>query len=265
MKNIYVFMRKIFRQAVSYAWLPVILMKALWIHAFGGSYWEKVLKISYCSSDWARGLAWIMGLERRVYGDPAEANGALIVSNHCGYLDVMAEACTFPIRFAPNSGIRKWPFLGWYLGLSMPVWVDRNSRQQSFEVMKAFRETLHHGVNMLIYPEGTSTDGKHGLLPFKSTAFEAVCGGNIPILPVVLNYHPTPDGFPLAWFGDATLIPHYWHILGYRRQIVELHILPKIYPGDRNRKELAQYVHDIMQTKYNEIKSKIEHKENSNG
>lgn len=265
MKSIYIFLRKIFRLVVSYAWLPVIQMKALWIHAFGGSYWEKVLKISYCSSDWACGLARIMGLKRHIHGDPSEADGALIVSNHCGYLDILTEACTFPIRFAPKSEIRKWPFLGWYLGLSMPVWVNRNSKQQSIEVMKSFRETLHHGVNMLIYPEGTSTDGENGILPFKSTAFEAVCGENIPILPVVLIYHSTHDGFPLAWFGDASLLPHYWHVIGYRRQEVEVHILPKIYPGDRNRKELAQYVHSVMQAKYDEIKSKIkqENKETS--
>ncbi len=253
---ILVFIRKIYRLFISIMWLPVIMVPTLWTHIFGGSYWDKVYKISFYTSKWARGLAKLMGLEIRIHGDQKDADGVLIVSNHCGYLDIFTQASVFPIRFAPKMEIKYWPILGWYLGLSMPVWVNRKAPQQSVEVMKSCRETLHHGVNMLVYPEGTSTDGEEGLLPFKSTAFESVCGQHIPILPVLLVYHKTPDGFPLAWFGDMKLLPHYWHVIGYKKQVVDVYILPKVDPGDRDRKELARDMHELMNRKYIELKNK---------
>jgi 1-acyl-sn-glycerol-3-phosphate acyltransferase len=260
---ILVFIRKIYRLTISLLWLPVVMIPALWKHLFSGTYWKKVYRLSFCVNRWARGLARCMGLKIRVHGDPKEANGVLIVSNHCGYLDVMTQGAVFPIRFAPKQEIRWWPFLGWYLGLSLPVWVDRQSPQQSVKVMEACRETLKNGINMLVYPEGTSTSGEEGLLPFKSTAFEAVCGQDIAILPVLLIYRKTPDGFPLPWFGKMKLFPHYWHIIGYRRQEVEVFILPKVIPGERNRKELALYMHELMEKKYKELKENI-NKEQAN-
>lgn len=255
--TILIFIRKIYRLTISILWLPVIMVPALWEHVFGGSYWNKVYRISFCTSKWASGLARCMRLKVQVHGDPGEADGVLIVSNHCGYLDVLTQGATFPIRFAPKHDIRTWPLLGWYLGLSLPVWVNREARQQSVKVMEACRETLNHGINMLVYPEGTSTDGEHGLLPFKSTVFEAVCGQNIPILPVLLIYHKTPDGFPLAWFGKAKLFPHFWHVIGYRRPTVDVFILPKVMPGSRDRKELADYMHELMNAKYEELKKQL--------
>lgn len=261
--TILIFIRKIYRLTISLLWLPVIMIPALWEHVFGGAYWRKVYRISFRTSKWARGLARCMGLEIRVHGDRKEADGVLIVSNHCSYLDIITNASTFPIRFAPKHEIRKWPVFGWYLGLSMPVWVNRESRQQSLQVMEACRETLKQGINMLVYPEGTSTDGEDGLLPFKSTAFESVCRQGVPILPVLLIYRKTPDGFPLPWFGEARLFPHFWHIIGYRRQVVEVFILPKVDPGQRDRKDLAAYMHELMDGKYRELKEKI-NKEHAN-
>jgi 1-acyl-sn-glycerol-3-phosphate acyltransferase len=252
-----VFLRKILRLTVTWLWLPLMGIITIYYHIFGGGYWKKVLIISHCARKWGKGITNIMGIEIKVHGDVEQADGVLIVSNHCGYLDILVEAATFPIRFAPKNDIRKWPFLGWYLGLSMPIWVKRESKQQSVNVMEACRDTLLHGINTLIYPEGTSTDGEHGILPFKSTAFEAVCRQDIPILPVVIAYHPVPDGFKLCWIGNDRLLPHFWRVIGYRKIVAEIHILPKVYPQGENRKELAVRVHDLMEEKYNQIKSKI--------
>lgn len=238
-------------------WLAINALPALYYHLCGGSYWEKVSKISRCTQKWGKGIANIIGIDIRIHGNVADADGVLIVSNHCGYLDILIEAAAFPIRFMPKKDIQKWPFLGWYLGLSMPIWVNRKSKQQSLEVMKACRDTLLNGINVLIYPEGTTTDGKSGILPFKSTAFEAVCHHDIPILPVLVLYYPHQDGFQSQWFGDDRLIPHVWQIIGYRRTVIEIHILPKVRPQGENRKELAVRIHNLMEKTYNQLKSKI--------
>lgn len=252
-----ILLRKIFRLTVLGGWLAINALPALYYHLFGGSYWARVLKISRCTQRWGKGIANIIGIDIIIHGNAADADGVLIVSNHCGYLDILAEAAAFPIRFMPKDDIRRWPFLGWYLGLSMPIWVKRESTQQSLEVMKACRDTLLNGINVLSYPEGTTTDGGSGILPFKSTAFEAVCCHDIPVLPVLILYQPHRNGFQLPWFGDDRLIPHFWQVIGYRRAVVEIHILSKIHSYGENRKELAARIHDLMEDKYNQLKSKI--------
>jgi 1-acyl-sn-glycerol-3-phosphate acyltransferase len=228
-------------------WLIVTGFLSFFVHLGG---WGAIKRVSFCSSMWGRGFIKILNIHIKVHGDPKSFKGGLIVSNHLGYIDILVHATIFPIRFSPKADIRKWPFLGYYLSISRPIWVDRGSRQKSQEVAREFEETMAHGIPLMVYPEGTSTDGLHGLLPFKSTPFESVTGKRFPILPIITCYKSTEDGQPVAWFGDMTLLPHLWRILGYRRIDGEVHILPTIIPEGQNRKELAVQVHQIMETAY---------------
>ena len=119
--------------------------------------------------------------------------------------------------------------------------------------MREFCETMDHQIPLIIYPEGTSTDGKHGILPFKSTPFEAIATTNLPILPLITVFDDPPDGGCLAWFGHATLLPHIIRVFGYPKINVHLYILPIVYPEGRSRKELAADVHGLMEKRYWEI------------
>lgn len=217
--------------------------------------WDKRYFSSKCARIWGMGLRWIIGLDIKINGDSKQLEqGGLIVSNHTGYCDIVAHASIFPVRFAPKQQIRSWPFLGTYLSLSQPIWINRNSTQQAKQVAEQFKETLEHGINLIVYPEGTSTDGQSGLLPFKSTAFEAVSGTGLPILPLITVYHDTKDGNTLPWHSNQKLLPHIWRLLGYTSISAELHILPAIYTDKRmNRKQLAALTREKMIQKYQDI------------
>ena len=86
--------------------------------------------------------------------------------------------------------------------------------------------TLQHGINMLVYPEGTSSSGD-GILPFKSTPFEAAVTAGAPVLPVLTRYLPAADGRSLAWFGDTRFFSHISSISGLKeiRAHVDAYIL----------------------------------------
>ncbi len=234
-------------------WLPITGLISLPFR-FGG--WNNIKRVCYCTRIWGAGIAKILGMKVKVYGRPSEFKGGLIVSNHQGYLDIIAHSASFPIRFSPKEDIRHWPILGAYLGISRPIWVDRSSKQKSIKLMRDFIETMEHKIPLIIYPEGTSTDGFSGLLPFKSTPFAAVSETDLPILPVITCFEPPPDGNSFAWYGkgsDATLFPHLMRVLGYKQINVEIHVMPMIQPEGRDRKELADYVHGVMEKKYWEI------------
>ncbi len=218
--------------------------------------WRGVAKAAEWTRVWARGASRLAGIRVKVIGDPGQFKSGLIVSNHLGYLDIPAHASVFAIRFAPKAEMKYWPFLGQMTSLGRPVWIDRKSPTKAKKTEEIMVETMRNGISMLVYPEGTSTDGEHGLLPFKSTPFAAAAELSLPIQPTLLFYRGFPDdGKPLAWFGSQSLLPHIWRTLGRKRVEVDVHILPVITPySGENRKELALRVHEIMEKEYWRIK-----------
>lgn len=246
-------MRRIIKLLAICLWLPFTGFFSFFAHIGG---WGAIRRVARCSSIWGRGFVKILGINVTVVGDTDSFKGGMIVSNHMGYLDILVHATIFPIRFTPKSDIKNWPGLGWYLGISRPIWVDRGSKQNSRGVLKQILDTMEHGIPLIIYPEGTSTDGENGILAFKSTPFEAIAGSDYPILPIITYYRGTEDGQSAAWFGDMTLLPHLWRIFGYKSINVELHILPQIKAEGRSRKELAEYVHSVMEKEYWNIKNR---------
>jgi 1-acyl-sn-glycerol-3-phosphate acyltransferase len=212
--------------------------------------WRGVKKIGHYTYLWNKGIAKIINLRVKVSGAIPDVPGGLVVSNHLSYLDIITHGSVLPLRHTPKSDIAKWPILGWYIGLSRPVWIDRQSRQASKKALRDFAKTMKRGMYLIVYPEGTSTDGKSGILPFKSTSFEAAITGNAPIIPVITRYNEIPGRPTVCWYGDMTLIPHVWQVLRFPSIEAQVRFLDPIKPDGRPRKELASIVRDAMMREY---------------
>ena len=215
---------------------------------------------------WAAGLTSILGIEVRLYGvqDKKKNVTGLVVSNHTGYVDILTEAAAFGMRFTPKAEIRSWPVLGAYVQLSDPVWIDRTSPRKSADVLEEFRKTLREGIPLLVYPEGTSTDGRSGLKPFKSTSFETVVGTTLPVQPVLVFYRTEEDDVSPAWYGDMTLMPHLWKILGNGKTVCEIHLLePYFVPAGADRKQIMNEIRSRMSEQYDLILARIRKEEES--
>ena len=251
-----VFFRRIFRLALLLPWLiylgvisvPVTLRRDKWAAIAGMAKMTKY---------WGSGLLRIFNIRLHVTGDIDGYDGGLVVSNHMGYVDVFVHAAVFGLRFAPKIEMKSWPFIGFMTGLSRPVWIDRSSRQKSKISAEAMADTMRGGIPMIVYAEGTTTDGQHGLLPFKSTPFEAVAEAGLPILPILTFYDPVKGGkFSMAWSGSDKLLPHVWRVLGLKESRAEVFVLEQVTPlPGEDRKELARRVHDLMEREYWRIKN----------
>jgi 1-acyl-sn-glycerol-3-phosphate acyltransferase len=218
-----------------------------------GRRWESQRRIAKISLLWGKGIAWIFGFKTKIIGNPKQIAGGLVVSNHTGYVDILVHAGVWPIRFASKSTIKHWPFIGWFVYFGRPVWIDRTTISKAKIAEKEFRDSMANNVLLLVYPEGTSTSGKDGILEFKSTPFEAAVGGNNWIMPSIIRYGDTPDGKPVAWYDDMTFLPHLWRIFGYKRIYAEITIMEPFKPEGRNRKELAKFTHKKMAEEYRKI------------
>jgi 1-acyl-sn-glycerol-3-phosphate acyltransferase len=77
------------------------------------------------------------------------------------------------------------PILGKAMRLARLVALDRSSREQSVDSLRAAADVLRDGINMTIFIEGTrSPDGR--LLPFKKGPFYLATETGVPVVPVTI-------------------------------------------------------------------------------
>lgn len=243
--------RRIFRIVRLIGWTAWVVGTSLPLVMRRG--WPGITQGSHAARRWGKGIANIMGLKIRLFGDPESVHGALIVSNHLSYMDIIVHAAFFGPRFSPKSSSKKWPVIGQMIMVNRPVWINRGVRSAAKQTLEEFIGTLQHGLNLVVYPEGSSTDGKSDLIPFKSTAFATLGGNEFPLVPVLTVYRQKAGEPTVCWYGDMTLLPHIWAISGIPEIEVELHVLPPVMPQGRNRKELAAFMHSLMNDKYCEL------------
>jgi len=144
----------------------------------------------------------------------------LFVSNHTSYLDIEIMGAAIEGSFVSKAEVSRWPIFGWLAKLQRTVFVERADRAGAARQRDEIRRRLDDGDNLILFPEGTSGDGIH-LLPFKSTLFAAAEDERVVVQPVSVVYRLL-DGIPLgrfyrpffAWYGDMTMPPHLWKMLG---------------------------------------------------
>ena len=201
-----------------------------------------------------RFVAWLFGIRIRVIGVPA--SGALLVANHTGWLDIVIFSAVMPLSFVAKSEVGSWPFFGTLARLQRTVFVTRARRSETGAARDEIRERLLAGDTLVLFPEGTSSDG-NGVLPFKSALLGAaeaeIDGRHVTVQPVSTAYtgiHGIPMGRenrPLyAWYGDMELVPHLWESLkaGPLDVVVEFHSPLSLDMMDR--KQLAKAAETLV-------------------
>lgn len=144
---------------------------------------------------------WLMGLRRRVSGEPSPARGAY-VANHSSWLDIFVLNASKRVYFVSKAEVEAWPGIGWLARGTGTVFIRRDRRDAKRQ-QQIFEERLAAGHHLLFFPEGTSTDGQR-VLPFKTTLFAAfttpALRDFLTIQPITLRYH-APEGEDPRFYG----------------------------------------------------------------
>ena len=246
------FFRVTYRLAAVIIWFILMTFYASYFHIvyklLGKSKYELIRRLSYAERVWSGGLAYIVGLKVKVFGSIEGVDG-MLVSNHTSYMDILTLGSVFPIRFTPKAEIAKWPLLGWFIRISAPIWVDRSSRQASKELVKEFGRTVKNSIRLVVFPEGTTSDGKGDLLPFKSAVFGVAVSENINLCPIIVRYRDNGE-HEIAWYGDATLLGHIGKVLALKKIEAEVHVLDIMSPEGKNRKQISEELYQKMNHEY---------------
>ena len=202
-------------------------------------------------------LCRLLGVAIHCRGAVAEDKPVLLVSNHISWLDIIVLSAVAPVSFVAKSEVSKWPFISWLAKLQGTLFINRDHRLGAGNSARKIMARLRNGENIVIFAEGTSSDG-NGVLPFKTSLFAAAIPrddtaqahqSGIYVQSVSIAYTHQQGlalcrrGRPIiAWYGDMDIASHAWELLKRGPLDVQLHIgSPVELASFKDRKELAQY------------------------
>lgn len=218
------------------------LLQSLWIYL-------KLPHWNFLPKYYHRFTAWILGLQIKTVGTICREKPVLYVSNHVSYLDITILGCLLDGSFVSKAEVGQWPLYGWLSSLQKTVYIDRRPEHAG-----AHRDDmagrLRQGDNLILFPEGTSSDGNR-TLPFKTALF-SVANTRVNDRPVIVQpislLCRSANDIPLgrngralyAWYGDMTLLPHLWRLACCRNvQIEVIFHEPVDVEKSKSRKKLA--------------------------
>lgn len=197
--------------------------------------WTPWITVAVC-----RGALRLLGLEVRREGEPMRGAGA-VVANHSSWLDILAINAARPVVFVSKAEVAGWPGIGWLARATGTVFVRREARGKTLAQVAAIRARIEGGEAVVLFPEGTSADGRR-VLPFKPALLAAVPPGAV-VQPVTLSW-TAPEGEDArfyGWFGGQDFGPHALTVLAVRRPggvVLTWH--PPIPAAGQDRKALAR-------------------------
>ncbi len=201
-------------------------------------------------------IVWLISLKIKKYGFFSKKKPMLIVSNHVSWLDILVISSSLKVCFVAKKEVSDWPFFGLLAKLQRTVFIERSIRDL-IEQKKIMADRLNSGDSLLLFPEGTSSDGKK-VLPFKSSLFSLAeitqIQGELSIQPITVAYTGL-NGLPVgvenrhlfAWFGEMSLISHILGVLfaGPAEATIIFHDSVTI-TNFSSRKELSEHCETVI-------------------
>lgn len=208
-----------------------------------------------------RGLSRSLGIRIVAHGRPARRRGVLFVVNHVSWADIPVLGARIRGAFVAKSEVGTWGPIGFLASLARTVYVERQRRGRAGEQRDTIAARLAAGENIILFPEGTNSDGAR-VLPFKSSLFGVADGvADLLVQPVTIAYTRV-NGMPvtrerlpdLAWIGDTELMPHAMAFMALGRVRAELLFHPAVRPGDfADRKDLARHCEAVVTEGYRQL------------
>lgn len=185
-------------------------------------------------------------LELRIPDDAYERGQHVYVANHQNSWDLftISSAVTPKVVTVGKKSLMWLPLFGQLYWITGNILIDRANRSKAVGTIGQVVEQIKaSGVSVWMFPEGTRSRGR-GLLPFKTGAFHAAIGADVPVIPIVCS--TTQDKIKLNRWNNG-------HV------IVEM--LPPVSVegySKENVRELANLCREQMKEKLAELDAEVE-------
>ncbi len=166
--------------------------------------------------------------------------GRLALANHVSWMDIFAINAVLPSRFIAKAEIGKWPLLGVLVSRSGTLYIERGRRHAVAAMNKTVREHLKLGETIVVFAEGTTTDGSV-LLPFHSNVIAPALDVDAEIWPIAIRYSERGTRSSAAAFiGEMGLLTSLAQVLVADQLVVEVAVLAPIAKDATDRHTIAR-------------------------
>jgi len=158
----------------------------------------------------------------------------LWVSNHVSWTDIPLLGMLAPVSFLSKAEVRHWPLAGWLAEQAGTLFIKRGASDGQ-QLRVHIGQRLVTGHPLLLFPEGTTTDG-HQLGTFHGRLLAAAIDQGIAVQPVAIQYQRRGQIDPFAPFvGDDDLLSHLLRLLAQPRGRVRIHLLEPLASHGKGR------------------------------
>lgn len=177
---------------------------------------------------WHRRMLHLLDMKVEVVGSvPHERDGALImIANHISWVDIPLIGSLTPVNFLSKAEVASWPLVGRMAARIGTLFIARGSGDTE-QVAQAMAGHLQRNLSVLLFPEGTTTDGSK-VRRFHKKLFKVCESMEVNLCPLFIRYQVDGDDNPLPFVGDVGFGAHLWHLLGYRRLRARVEVLPPL-------------------------------------
>jgi 1-acyl-sn-glycerol-3-phosphate acyltransferase len=163
---------------------------------------------------------------------------ALWVSNHVSWTDIPLLGKLAPLSFLSKAEVRTWPVAGWLALKAGTLFIRRGSGDSKL-IQKQMGQHLLGNHSLVIFPEGTTTDGTR-LRTFHGRLLSSAIETGTPVQPVAIRY--VRDGKPdhiAPFIGDDDLLSHLRRLFANEVSDVHIQLLAPIESHGKERAALA--------------------------
>jgi len=205
-----------------------------------------------------RQVCRLLGIRINIEGEVARGQPVLLVANHTTWLDIPVLSAVAPVSFVAKKEVGTWPFVSTLARLQRTVFVDRQRRTAVGAAAGEIVNRLAEGDAIVLFAEGTSSDGNR-VLPFMTSLFAAAKpsagegaanAASEAVVQTLSTVYTRLHGLPLgradrpavSWFGDMEMKSHAWALLKAGPLDVEIRIGPPVpLTSFADRKALARH------------------------
>ena len=180
-----------------------------------------------------------------VYGELPKTP-MLWVSNHVSWTDIPLLGAVAPMSFLSKAEVRTWPVAGWLAAKAGSLFIRRGAGDSQL-IRKQMTRHLEQQHPLLMFPEGTTTDGR-SLRTFHGRLLASAIDADVSLQPVAIRYLRNGEVDPLAPFiGDDDLLSHLMRLFAHDQGDVEVHVLTPIACAGQERAALAFQAQQAVQ------------------
>lgn len=203
---------------------------------------------------WAVVIARILNVKVEVKGKPPKAP-FFLVSNHLSYLDIIPIYLTLKCTFIARKDIRSWPVIGFIVQTMGIIFIDRQKKFDVSRVNKIISESLNQYQGIVLFPEGTTSDGRD-VLPFRPPLLEHPAASELEVHYCTITYKTEENDLPasesICWWGDISFPAHMYKLAGTRGIYCTITFGVESV-ADRDRKILAERLYQKVRSQFEPV------------